>query len=57
MLSARNTDKTKVVMVLTLKVFIMGPTIIEKGWMIIDAHEERVIHPEKEGGQKPPFLK
>jgi len=25
--------------------------------MIIDAHEERVIHPEKEGGQKPPFLK
>jgi len=35
----------------------MGPTIIEKGWMIINAHEERVIHPEKEGGQKPPFLK
>jgi len=25
--------------------------------MIIDAHEERVMHPEKEGGQKPPFLK
>jgi len=25
--------------------------------MIIDAHEERVMHPEKEGGQKPPLPK